>query len=95
METCPQYLLLDDSLYGLPDFEGAKYVFSPPARSRDDRAALWEGVAAGEIDTMGTDHCSFDFHGVKELGRDDFAKIPNGLPGVEHRPCLLYTSRCV
>lgn len=90
VESCPQYLLLDDSLYSLPDFEGAKYVFSPPARSKDDQAALWEGIAAGDIDTMGTDHCSFDFHGVKELGRDDFSKIPNGLPGVEHRPALMY-----
>ena len=90
VETCPQYLLLDDSLYNLPDFEGAKYVFSPPARSRDDQAALWAGIAAGDVDTMGTDHCSFHFHGVKELGREDFSKIPNGLPGVEHRPALMY-----
>ena len=90
VETCPQYLLLDDSRYGLPNFEGAKYVFSPPARSLDDQAALWEGIATGDIDTMGTDHCSFDFHWVKELGRRDFSKIPNGLPGVEHRPALMY-----
>ena len=90
VETCPQYLLLDDSRYGLPNFEGAKYVFSPPARSLDDQAALWEGIATGDIDTMGTDHCSFDFHGVKELGRRDFSKIPNGLPGVEHRAALMY-----
>ena len=90
VESCPQYLLLDDSVYSLPDFEGAKYAFSPPARSKDDQTALWEGIAAGDIDTMGTDHCSFDFHGVKELGREDFSKIPNGLPGVEHRPALMY-----
>lgn len=91
VETCPQYLLLDDSYYSKPDFEGAKYVFSPPARSLDDQAALWEGLKAGEIDTMGTDHCSFHFKGVKELGRGDFSKIPNGLPGIEHRPSLMYS----
>ncbi len=91
VETCPQYLLLDESCYRLPGFEGAKYVFSPPARSLADQAALWEGIRSGDIDTVGTDHCSFDFHGVKELGRADFSQIPNGLPGVEHRPALLYT----
>ena len=90
VETCPQFLLLGLFLLGRRRGLGAKYVFSPPARSKDDQAALWEGIAAGDIDTMGTDHCSFDFHGVKELGRDDFSKIPNGLPGVEHRPALMY-----
>lgn len=54
--------------------------------------ALWDALAAGEIDTVGTDHCSFDFYGPKQLGREDFAKIPNGIPGVEHRPVLLYTA---
>ena len=91
VETCPQYLLLDESCYRLPGFEGAKYVFSPPARSLADQAALWGAIRSGDIDTVGTDHCSFDFHGVKELGRADFSQIPNGLPGVEHRPALLYT----
>ncbi len=91
VESCPQYFLLDDRCYDLPDFEGAKYVFSPPARSLDDQAALWTALEQGEIDTMGTDHCSFHFKGVKELGRGDFSKIPNGLPGVEHRPALMYT----
>lgn len=92
METCPQYLLLDDGKYGLPGFEGAKFVLSPPLRGREDVDALWEGLEAGEIDTIGTDHCSFHFKGVKELGRADFSKIPNGIPGVEHRPILLYTA---
>ena len=92
VESCPQYLLLDDSRYGLPNFEGAKFVLSPPLRKKEDREALWAGLEAGEIDTVGTDHCSFNFRGVKELGRGDFSKIPNGIPGVEHRPVLLYTA---
>lgn len=92
VETCPQYLLLDDSRYNLPDFEAAKFVLSPPLRGETDQNALWEGLEAGEVDTVGTDHCSFHFKGVKELGREDFSKIPNGIPGVEHRPALLYTT---
>lgn len=91
-ETCPQYLLLDDSRYGLPGFEAAKFVLSPPLRGLDDQAAMWDGIRSGELDTIGTDHCSFRFKGVKELGREDFSKIPNGIPGVEHRPVLIYTA---
>jgi len=91
-ETCPQYLLLDDSRYRLPGFEGAKFVLSPPLRAAADRDALWRGLEAGDVDTIGTDHCSFDLKGVKELGREDFSKIPNGIPGVEHRPVLMYTA---
>jgi len=92
VESCPQYLLLDDSRYELPGFEGAKFVLSPPLRKKEDNAALWAALASGEIDTIGTDHCSFDFKGVKELGREDFSRIPNGIPGVEHRPALMYTA---
>ncbi len=92
VETCPQYLLLDDGKYGLPGFEGAKFVLSPPLRGREDVDALWAGLRAGELDTIGTDHCSFHFKGGKELGREDFSKIPNGIPGVEHRPILMYTA---
>ena len=92
VETCPQYLLLDDGKYRLPGFESAKFVLSPPLRGREDVDALWAGLEAGEIDTIGTDHCSFHFRGVKELGREDFSQIPNGIPGVEHRPVLLYTA---
>lgn len=91
-ETCPQYLLLEDSVYGLPDFEGAKYVMSPPLRKASDVQALREAVVNGEINTIATDHCSFNFHGQKTLGRDDFTRIPNGGPGVEHRPTLMLTS---
>lgn len=91
LESCPQYFLLDDAVYRLPGFESAKYVFSPPARTREDCEALWEALQNGEIDTVGTDHCSFDYAGPKQLGRDDFSAIPNGIPGVEHRPALMYT----
>lgn len=90
VETCPQYLILDDSRYNLPGFEGAKYILSPPLRSLADQDVLWQALAHGDIDTIGTDHCSFNFEGVKELGRDDFSKIPNGIPGTEHRPALMY-----
>ena len=91
IETCPQYFFLDDSLYSLPDFEGAKYVFSPPARKKEDQDALWEALENGEIDTIGTDHCSFNFAVEKRIGEHDFSAIPNGIPGVEHRPALMYT----
>ncbi|MCL1964587.1 MAG: dihydropyrimidinase [Firmicutes bacterium] len=89
IETCPQYLLLADSLLRAAD--GAKYVCSPPLRGRADQAALWAALKAGEIFTLGTDHCSFNYKGQKEAGKDDFTKIPNGLPGVEHRLCLIMT----
>ncbi|MDF2610576.1 MAG: hypothetical protein K0R92_2050 [Lachnospiraceae bacterium] len=91
IETCPQYLLLDDSCYEKADFEGAKYVFSPPARKQEDIDCLWKALSEDNIDTIGTDHCSFNFKGQKELGRQDFSMIPNGIPGVEHRAALLYT----
>ena len=79
-ETCPQYLLLDESRYELPDFESAKYVLSPPLRTEADKEALWEAVEDGTIDAVSTDHCSFWFHGQKDLGREDFTRIPNGMP---------------
>lgn len=94
LETCPQYLLLDDSCYGNEgdeDFSIAKYVISPPLRSLDSQRRLWNGVISGEIDFLSTDHCSFNFKGQKELGREDYSLIPNGAPGVEHRFSLLYT----
>lgn len=91
VESCPQYFLLEDSKYELAGFESAKYVLSPPLRKQEDVNCLWKALAAGEIDTLGTDHCSFHFHGQKERGLKDFTKIPNGLPGVEHRPVLMYT----
>ena len=88
VESCPQYMFFDDSVYSLPDFEGAKYVCSPPLRKDEDREALKEAVLLGEIDTIATDHCSFRFDTQKSAGRDAFTKIPNGAPGVEHRPAV-------
>lgn len=85
IETCPQYLLLDDSCYDEPGFNGAKYVMSPPIRKKEDQAALWKGIDAGHIQVVGTDHCPFNIKGQKEMGKDDFSKIPNGGPGVENR----------
>ena len=91
VETCPQYLLLDDSVYDYPDFrEAAKFVCSPPIRKAADQKALWAGLRRGEIQTICTDHCSFTVE-QKELGRDDFTKIPGGVPGVETRAELIYT----
>ena len=91
VETCPHYLLLEDSVYDNPDFlEAAKFVCAPPIRKREDREALWEALRNGEIDTVATDHCSFTT-AQKRAGRYDFTKIPGGLPGVEHRGALLYT----
>ena len=94
VETCPQYLMLDDTCYleqGEDGFAGAKYVMSPPLRHAGDRAALREALVAGEIDTIATDHCSFTLK-QKDAGRGDFTKIPGGLPGVETRGELLYTA---
>jgi len=90
-ETCPQYLLLNDSLYNEEGFAGAKYVMSPPLRTGMDQDYLWKGLGSGMLDTVATDHCSFNFKGQKELGINDFSKIPNGIPGVENRMGLLYT----
>ncbi len=94
VETCPQYLLLDESRYneqGDDGFAGAKYVMSPPLRKTQDVEALCEAVLNGEIDTIATDHCSFNLHGQKDRGIGDFRKIPNGGPGIEHRPALIAT----
>ena len=90
-ETCTQYLLLDASRYRLPGFEPAKYVMSPPLRSKENQAFLWQGVANADVACVGSDHCSFFFEGQKTMGRDDFSRIPNGIPGAEDRFGLLYT----
>ncbi len=91
VESCPQYLLLDDSNYSKPDFEGAKYVLSPPLRKKEDMETLTSAVLWEEIDTIATDHCSYNFHSQKTVGRADFSQIPNGGPGIEHRVNLMYT----
>ena len=95
VETCPQYLTLDDTRYleeGDDGFAGAKYVMSPPLRKPSDVRALRAAVLAGEVDSIATDHCSFNLHGQKDRGRGDFTRIPNGGPGIEHRPAVMATA---
>jgi dihydropyrimidinase len=89
-ETCPQYLFLSTDNLAEPDFEGAKYVCSTPLRPKDHQEALWRGLRTNDLQVVSTDHCPFCFVGQKELGRGDFSKIPNGLPGVENRMDLLH-----
>ena len=89
-ETCPQYLLLDDSVYAKPDFGGAVYVCAPPLRKKEDQNCLWDMLKWDEIQTVATDQCSFTL-AQKAMGKDDFTKIPGGLPGVQTRGTLLYT----
>src|SRR5215510_9374923 len=89
-ETCPQYLLLDYGLYEKPDFEGAKYVMTPPLRDKENQELLWRGLRGDDLQVISTDHCPFCFTEQKELGRGDFSKIPNGGPGVENRMSLIY-----
>jgi dihydropyrimidinase len=89
-ETCPQYLLLDQSRYDAPGYEGLKYIMCPPLRSPADQQALWAGLAAG-IDTVATDHCPFFFETQKMMGKDDFTKCPSGAPGIEERIPLMYS----
>ena len=91
VETLIQYLLLDKSHAELPEFEGAKFVMSPPLRDRANQPVLWNGLRQGLINTVGTDHAPFDFADQKSMGADDFTKIPNGIPALEDRVNLLYT----
>lgn len=91
IETLATYLVCDRSFAERGGFEGAKWVMSPPIRSREDQEALWSALSDGRIDTIGTDHAPFDFHGQKEMGREDFTKIPNGVPAIEDRVNLVYT----
>jgi dihydropyrimidinase len=91
VETCPQYLLLDEKEYQRSGFEGAKFVMAPPPRTEADRAALWAGLAAGEVNTVATDHCPFFYGTQKTRGRHNFSAIPGGAPGIETRLTLLYT----
>jgi dihydropyrimidinase len=90
-ETCPQYLYLSLENMEAPGFEGAKYVFTPPLREKWHQEKLWQGLAQDTLQVVSTDHCPFCFKEQKELGIDDFTKIPNGGPGIEHRLSLIYT----
>jgi len=90
-ETCPQYLYLSLENMDAPGFEGAKYVFTPPLREKWNQEKLWNGLKHDHLQVVSTDHCPFCFKEQKEMGRDDFTKIPNGGPGVEHRMSLIYS----
>lgn len=89
VETCPQYLLLDESCYMQGDAQGRKYMIAPPLRKKADQEVLWKALAEKQIQTICTDHCSFTEQ-QKEAGKDDFAKTPCGMPGAEERPALIY-----
>jgi len=90
-ETCPQYLYLSIENFDVPGFEGAKYVFTPPLREKWHQEKLWNGLKTDHLQVVSTDHCPFCFKEQKELGKDDFTKIPNGGPGVEHRMSLIFS----
>lgn len=90
-ETCPQYLVLDQSYLEKPNFEGAKYVWSPPLREKYHQEVLWNALKTGDLQTLGSDQCSFDFKGQKDLGKGDFTKIPNGGPIIEDRVSILFS----
>jgi dihydropyrimidinase len=90
-ETCPQYLYLSLENMEAPGFEGAKYVFTPPLREKWHQEKLWNGLKQDHLQVVSTDHCPFCFKEQKELGKDDFTKIPNGGPGIEHRMSLIYS----
>jgi dihydropyrimidinase len=90
-ETCPQYLLLSQDDYERPGFEGAKFVLSPPLRDKGNWDVLWNALGSGELQAVSTDHCPWYYGTQKVLGRDTFAKIPNGAPGIETRVPLLFS----
>ncbi len=95
-ETCPQYLLLNEDRYKEADFNGAKYVMSPPLRTEESSEALWGGLKGGDLQVVATDHCPFDFNGKKDMfGKDDYKKIPNGAPGIETLLMLMHTEGVV
>jgi len=95
-ETCPQYLTLTEDRYNEPDWNGAKYVMSPPLRPQESLEEMWLGLRDGDVQTVGTDHCPFNFKGQKDMnGKDDYKKIPNGAPGIETMLMLLHTEGVV
>jgi dihydropyrimidinase len=89
-ETCTQYFFIDQSFLERPDFEGAKYVYTPPPRARENQDVLWNAVRTDVLSAVSTDHCSFLWDGQKTLGKDDFSKIPNGGPGLENRLHMIH-----
>lgn len=89
-ETCTHYLYFDQDDLDRPDFEGAKWVYTPPARAKHMPAFMWRALAGGSLNVVSSDHCPFNFHGQKELGKDNFTRIPNGAPGIEERLIFTY-----
>jgi dihydropyrimidinase len=89
-ETCTQYFIIDESYLERPDFEGAKYVYTPPPRAKENHDVLWRAVEKDVLSVISTDHCAFLWDGQKTMGRDDFSKIPNGAPGLENRLQMIH-----
>jgi dihydropyrimidinase len=89
-ETCTQYLFVDYTFLERPNFEGAKYVYTPPPRPKEHQAHLWDAVRTDTLSAISTDHCAFLWDGQKTLGKDDFSKIPNGGPGLENRLHMIH-----
>jgi dihydropyrimidinase len=89
-ETCTQYLFVDYTFLERPNFEGAKYVYTPPPRTKENQEHLWNAVRTDTLSVISTDHCAFLWDGQKTLGRDDFSKIPNGAPGLENRLQMIH-----
>jgi dihydropyrimidinase len=89
-ETCTQYLFIDYTYLERPDFEGAKYVYTPPPRAIENQDVLWHAVRSDILSAISTDHCAFLWDGQKTMGRDDFSKIPNGGPGLENRLHMIH-----
>jgi dihydropyrimidinase len=89
-ETCTQYVFVDQTWLEKPDFEGAKYVYTPPPRDAANQDVLWDAVRSDVLSVISTDHCAFRWDGQKSLGRDDFSKIPNGGPGLENRLQMIH-----
>jgi dihydropyrimidinase len=89
-ETCTQYFFIDYEYLEKPDFEGAKYVYTPPPRPRENQDVLWRAVENDVLSVISTDHCAFLWDGQKTMGRDDFSKIPNGPPGLEDRLQMIH-----
>jgi dihydropyrimidinase len=89
-ETCTQYFFIDESYLEQPDFEGAKYVYTPPPRAKENQEVLWRAVGNDVLSVISTDHCAFLWDGQKTLGKDDFSKIPNGAPGLENRLQMIH-----
>ncbi|MBV8080933.1 MAG: dihydropyrimidinase, partial [Actinobacteria bacterium] len=89
-ETCTQYFFIDQTFLERPNFEGAKYVYTPPPRAKENQDVLWNAVRTNILQAVSTDHCAYLWQGQKDAGRDDFRQIPNGAPGLENRLHMIY-----